>query len=169
MPAEPTFNSPGFCLASAINSFTEPTGSEAVTASTLGPLPSIATGPTEQLQPITSTPYAIRSLNALNASNLLSVLPVANLPTNVTLLTSNQIFSGSNTFNGVVNANNGNNSFSGTFSGTVSVDRTVLLFGLAVSTLAGLLFGLAPAHQLARLNVHDDLKVGVIWPFAGHT
>ena len=44
MPAEPTFNSPGFCLASAINSFTEPTGSEAVTASTLGPLPSIATG-----------------------------------------------------------------------------------------------------------------------------
>lgn len=45
-------------------------------------------------------------------------------------------------------------------AGAVSIDRTVLFFGLAVSTAAGLLFGLAPAHQLARLNVHDDLKQG---------
>src|SRR5207247_10985357 len=54
------------------------------------------------LQPIASVPYAIRSLSALSASNLSTVLPVANLPTNVTLLTSNQVFSGSNAFNGVV-------------------------------------------------------------------
>jgi putative ABC transport system permease protein len=45
-------------------------------------------------------------------------------------------------------------------AGAVTVDKTVLAFGLAVSTLAGLLFGLAPAHQLARVNVHDDLKQG---------
>ena len=45
-------------------------------------------------------------------------------------------------------------------AGAVTVDRTVLLFGLAASTLAGLLFGLAPAHQLARADVHGDLKQG---------
>jgi putative ABC transport system permease protein len=43
-------------------------------------------------------------------------------------------------------------------AGAVTVDRNVLLFGLAVSTFAGLLFGLAPAHQLASLDVHGDLK-----------
>ena len=45
-------------------------------------------------------------------------------------------------------------------AGAVTVDRTVLVFGLALSTLAGLLFGLAPAQQLARLDVHGDLKQG---------
>jgi putative ABC transport system permease protein len=45
-------------------------------------------------------------------------------------------------------------------AGEVTIDKSVLLFGLAVSTLAGLLFGLAPAHQLARLDVHADLKQG---------
>jgi putative ABC transport system permease protein len=45
-------------------------------------------------------------------------------------------------------------------AGAVTVDRNVLLFGLAVSSLAGLLFGLAPAQQLARPDVHGDLKQG---------
>jgi putative ABC transport system permease protein len=45
-------------------------------------------------------------------------------------------------------------------AGAVTVDRTVLLFGLAASTAAGLLFGLAPAHQLASADVHGDLKQG---------
>ena len=45
-------------------------------------------------------------------------------------------------------------------AGAVTIDRNVLAFGLMVSTLAGLLFGLAPAHQLLRLNVHGDLKQG---------
>ncbi len=43
--------------------------------------------------------------------------------------------------------------------GDVSIDRTVLLFGLAVSTAAGLLFGLAPARQLSVLSLSDDLKM----------
>jgi putative ABC transport system permease protein len=42
--------------------------------------------------------------------------------------------------------------------GDVSIDRRVLLFGLGVSTLAGLLFGLAPARQLSDLRLNDDLK-----------
>jgi putative ABC transport system permease protein len=45
-------------------------------------------------------------------------------------------------------------------AGAVTVDRSVLLFGLAVSSFAGLLFGLAPAHQFTRLDVHGDLKQG---------
>ncbi len=45
-----------------------------------------------------------------------------------------------------------------TVAGTVTVDRSVLLFCLAVSALAGVTFGLAPAQQLLRVNVHDDLK-----------
>jgi hypothetical protein len=60
-------------------------------------------------QPITSTPYAIRSLSAANllgtfsATNLTDTLPDARLSTNVALLSSNVIFSGSVTatqFNG---------------------------------------------------------------------
>src|SRR5712691_5797270 len=45
-----------------------------------------------------------------------------------------------------------------TVAGDVTIDRTVLLFGLATSTVTGLLFGLAPARQLSRLNVNEDLK-----------
>ena len=45
-----------------------------------------------------------------------------------------------------------------TVAGDVTIDRTVLLFSLATSTVTGLLFGLAPARQLSRLNVHEDLK-----------
>jgi putative ABC transport system permease protein len=45
-------------------------------------------------------------------------------------------------------------------AGAVAIDRRVLLFGLGLSTIAGLLFGVAPAHQLLRVNVHDDLKQG---------
>jgi len=45
-------------------------------------------------------------------------------------------------------------------AGAVTIDARVLLFGLGVSTLAGLFFGLAPAQQLTRLDVHHDLKQG---------
>jgi len=42
--------------------------------------------------------------------------------------------------------------------GAVGVDANVVLFGLAVSTMSGVLFGLAPARQLSRLDVNEDLK-----------
>ncbi len=47
-----------------------------------------------------------------------------------------------------------------TVAGAVTIDRSVLGFGLAVSTLAGVLFGLAPARQLLQTNLHEDLKHG---------
>ena len=40
----------------------------------------------------------------------------------------------------------------------VSMDPAVLLFGLAVSTLTGLIFGLAPAWSASRADVADALK-----------
>jgi len=43
-------------------------------------------------------------------------------------------------------------------AGAIRIDGTVLLYSLAVSVGAGLLFGLAPARQLMRINVHEDLK-----------
>ena len=45
-----------------------------------------------------------------------------------------------------------------TVAGDVTIDRNVLLFGLGLSTVTGLLFGLAPARQMSRLNVSEDLK-----------
>jgi putative ABC transport system permease protein len=45
-----------------------------------------------------------------------------------------------------------------TIAGDVAVDTTVLVFGLAISALTGVLFGVAPARQLSALNVNDDLK-----------
>jgi putative ABC transport system permease protein len=45
-----------------------------------------------------------------------------------------------------------------TATGPVTIDRNVLTFGLVISTLCGLLFGLAPARQLASLSVSEDLK-----------
>lgn len=45
-----------------------------------------------------------------------------------------------------------------TVAGDVRIDTTVLLFALAVSFAAGVFFGLAPARQLSRVNVHGDLR-----------
>jgi len=40
---------------------------------------------------------------------------------------------------------------------SISVDARVLLFTLAVSVFAGVLFGLAPALRVSRLDLHDQL------------
>jgi putative ABC transport system permease protein len=45
-------------------------------------------------------------------------------------------------------------------TGEVRLDFQVLLFALGVSVLTGWLFGLAPAVQLARANLHPTLKEG---------
>lgn len=44
--------------------------------------------------------------------------------------------------------------------GEVSADRSVLLFSMIVSLLTGVLFGVFPALQTARTDVHDALKEG---------
>lgn len=111
------------------------------------------------LQPITSVPYAIRSLTALNASNLTTVLPIANLPTNVTLLTSNQVFSGSNVFNGVVTATNGSNNISGIFAGAFSGNGSGLT-NLSAATLTGTI-------NDARLSTNVVLQNDTSVNFAG--
>lgn len=41
-----------------------------------------------------------------------------------------------------------------------SIDRNVLLFSLAISLLAGLLFGLVPAFQAARLDLNEATREG---------
>ncbi|MET0626707.1 MAG: ABC transporter permease, partial [Pyrinomonadaceae bacterium] len=44
--------------------------------------------------------------------------------------------------------------------GEARLDSTVLLFTLGASVLTGLLFGLAPAWQMSRLDLHTALKEG---------
>lgn len=100
-------------------------------------------------QPFTSTPYAIQSINASNAvhltgplaaTNLSGTIADARLSSNVALLSSNQIFTGANTFNGVVTASNAANVFSGTFRGN----------GAALTNLAGTnLVGTVPDARLS--------------------
>ncbi len=45
-------------------------------------------------------------------------------------------------------------------SGDIHLDVTVLCFALGIAVLTGLLFGLVPALQVGRRDLHDDLKSG---------
>ena len=96
-------------------------------------------------QPVNSTPYAIQSLNAANAARLSQALPATNisgtlpisvLSTNVALLTSNQVFSASNTFNGVLTANNPANAFTGNGAGLTGIPAPSLAGTLPDTTLS---------------------------------
>ena len=44
--------------------------------------------------------------------------------------------------------------------GEIHLDLTVLCFALGIAALTGLVFGLAPALQVGRRDLHDDLKLG---------
>ncbi len=45
-------------------------------------------------------------------------------------------------------------------SGDIHLDVTVLCFALGIAVLTGLVFGLVPALQVGRRDLHDDLKSG---------
>ncbi len=119
------------------------------------------------LQQITSTPYAIRAINATSASNavfltaplqgtnIIGTIRATNLPLNVAFLDSNQVFTASNTFNGVVTANNSANVFSGAFTGNA---------GGLINVPATSLTGTIPD---ARLSANVALQSNPNLNFAG--
>jgi len=121
------------------------------------------------LQPITSTPYAIRALSAssaivltapLQGSNVVGTIRATNLPPNVAFLTSNQVFTATNIFNGVVTANNGANSFSGSFNGTFAGNGSALT-SLTATNLTGTVAD-------ARLSTNVALQSDPALVFAGN-
>jgi hypothetical protein len=76
-------------------------------------------------------------LTALNAANIASgTLADALLSINVPLLSGNQIFGGSNTFNGVIAMTNANNRMVGTFTGSGANLTTLNAGSVSAGTLA---------------------------------
>ena len=53
-------------------------------------------------------------------------------------------------------------------AGAIGVDRAVFLFGLGITTLAGLVVGLAPALQASRSDPHDGLQQSSRTTAGGH-
>ncbi|HEY1664015.1 MAG TPA: hypothetical protein VGI03_16470 [Verrucomicrobiae bacterium] len=89
-------------------------------------------------QPITSVPYAIRAINAANASNamfltvplqttnLAGTISFSNLPSNVAFLNSNETFSSVLNFSGAATLTNPANTFIGNGFGLTSLNATNL-------------------------------------------
>ncbi|HEY3762058.1 MAG TPA: sialidase family protein [Verrucomicrobiae bacterium] len=115
------------------------------------------------LQQITSVPYAIRAINAANASNamfltvplqstnLSGTIAVSNLPANVAFLNSNETFSGAVNFSGIVNLTNTGDTFAGNGAGLTALNPTNL-------------FGIIPD---ARLSTNVALQSDTVLNFAG--
>lgn len=130
------------------------------------------------LQQITSTPYAIRAINATSASNavfltaplqgtnIIGTIRATNLPPNVAFLDSNQIFTASNTFNGVVTANNSLNVFSGAFTGNAGG-----LINVPTTSLTGTLPDARLSANVAMLNANANFSgsvTAVLFTGSGH-
>jgi hypothetical protein len=130
------------------------------------------------LQQITSTPYAIRAINATSASNavfltaplqgtnIIGTIRATNLPPNVAFLDSNQIFTASNTFNGVVTANNSVNVFSGAFTGNAGG-----LINVPATSLTGTLPDARLSANVAMLNANANFAgsvTAVLFTGSGH-
>src|ERR1035437_5991096 len=130
------------------------------------------------LQQITSTPYAIRAINATRASNavfltaplqgtnIIGTIRATNLPPNVAFLDSNQIFTASNTFNGVVTANNSVNVFSGAFTGNAGG-----LINVPATSLTGTLPDARLSANVAMLNANANFSgsvTAVLFTGSGH-
>ena len=127
-------------------------------------------------QPVTATPYAIQALNAaaaaqlsapLPATNISGTLPVTVLSSNVALLSSNLVFSGSDVFDGVVTAANGANVFNGAFSGNGAG-----LTGLSTLNLTGILPDALLSTNVALLDAPNANFSGnvtaVLYTGSGH-
>jgi putative ABC transport system permease protein len=56
---------------------------------------------------------------------------------------------------------NGPDVLPGSFFGPVAIEQPVLLFALGVTMLAGILFGIFPAWQASRADLHDSLTLRV--------
>ena len=130
------------------------------------------------LQQITSTPYAIRAINATSASNavfltaplqgtnIIGTIRATNLPPNVAFLDGNQIFTASNTFNGVVTANNSANVFSGAFTGNAGG-----LINVPATSLTGTLPDARLSANVAMLNANANFSgsvTAVLFTGSGH-
>ena len=130
------------------------------------------------LQQITSTPYTIRAINATSASNavfltaplqgtnIIGTIRATNLPLNVAFLDSNQIFTVSNTFNGVVTANNSVNVFSGAFTGNAGG-----LINVPATSLTGTLPDARLSANVAMLNANANFAgsvTAVLFTGSGH-
>jgi hypothetical protein len=124
-------------------------------------------------QQITSTPYAIQSLSAaalsspLAATNITGTLPVSDLATNVALVNSNLVFSGTIALDGVLTATNTANVLAGTFSGNGAG-----LASLPATNLTGILPDSLLSSNVAMLdatNANFDASVtAVLYTGSGH-
>ena len=100
-------------------------------------------------------------LTNLDATDLTGALADARLSTNVALLNTNQAFTGSNRFAGVVTATNAANTFAGTFSGNGS--------GLTSLNAAQLTTGTVPLAQLpATVVTNNATAVTLTGAFTGN-